>query len=92
MTEQRAQGRRGRRLTWLAVLIGILRTRRFQDNVAVGAVLVAALAGMGRETQTHSVDRFRGWIRKLDARAEHAIKAGERVATDAARKTAARHG
>jgi hypothetical protein len=37
------------RLTWLAVAKGILRSRRFQDQVIVGAIVLAALAGLRKK-------------------------------------------
>ena len=72
------RGRLTRRLTWLAVATGILRSRRFQGQVAVGAVVLAALAGLGRDMRTRGWARTRAWARKLDQRAERAYAAKQR--------------
>ena len=79
-----------RRLTWLAVAMGILRSRRFQDQVIVAAIVLAALAGLGRERQARAFARMLAWARKLDQQAGRAIRAPERVTSDAVKK-ATRH-
>lgn len=81
-------GSRGRRLvrdqrlarevTWLAVAARILRSRDFHDQVIVGAIVLAGLAGLGREELGHALARARVWSRKLDQRAARAIEAGKR--------------
>lgn len=67
-----------RDLTWAAVAMAILRSHRFQDQVIVGAIALAALAGLSREMRTHTFARARAWARRLDQRAEHAIKPAKR--------------
>ncbi len=82
MAAQRQQpggrARLTRRLTWLAVATGILRSRRFQGQVLTGAVVLAALAGLGRELRAHAWVRARAWARKVDQRAERANAAAQR--------------
>ena len=81
--------RRGRRLAWLAVIAGLVRDHWVQNQAAVVIVVLAALAGMGRDTKTRSVAGTAAWLRKLDERAEHAKKASRRAAAATERKAAA---
>jgi hypothetical protein len=94
MTAQRSRTSRERRvrhLTLLAVVAAVLRNHRFQENVAVGAIVLAALAGVGREIETRSSARALAWVKKFDQRAERAIKVREQATADAVKK-ASRHG
>jgi hypothetical protein len=74
----RREGRLTRRLTWLAVALGILRSRRFQDRVIADAIVLAALAGLGRDARGHAFAGARAWLKRLDRRAERAITAAKR--------------
>ncbi|MGH3175997.1 MAG: hypothetical protein ACRDPF_19300 [Streptosporangiaceae bacterium] len=89
MAAQRAQAgreRRARRITWLLLVTAILRDRRFHESVVFGAIMLAALAGLGREMNSRSFERARAWLGKLDEQAAHAIKAAGEAAGEAAEK------
>ena len=49
------------RLIGLAVLIHMLRSRRFYERVAVGAIVVAALRGLGQENRAITFERLAAW-------------------------------
>ncbi len=80
MTAQQPKTKRakGRRLAWLAVAMGIVRSRRFQDRVIVDAIGLAALGRIGRETRNHAFVRVRTWARKVDQRAQRMMTAPKR--------------
>lgn len=89
MAAQRGQAgkeRRARRITWLLLVTAILRDRRFHESVMFCAIAAAALAGLGREMNSRSLQRARAWLTKLDAHAAHAIKAAGEAAGEAAEK------
>jgi hypothetical protein len=75
---RRREGRLTRRLTWLAVALGILRSRRFQDRVIVDAIVLAALASLGRNARGRAFAGARAWLKRLDQRTEHAVTAAKR--------------
>jgi hypothetical protein len=52
------------RLVGLAVLIHMLRSRRFYERVAVGAIVLAALRGLGQENQAITLERLAAWNRR----------------------------
>jgi hypothetical protein len=52
------------RLVGLAVLIHMLRSRRFYERVAVGAIVLAALRGLGQENQAITFERLAAWNRR----------------------------
>jgi hypothetical protein len=52
------------RLLGLAVLIHMLRSRRFYERVAVGAIVVAALRGLGQENRAITFERLAAWNRR----------------------------
>jgi hypothetical protein len=91
MAAQRSQAgrRRGRKLAWLAVIAGLVRDHWVQNQAAVVIVVLAALAGIGRDTKTRSVAGTAAWLRKLDERAEHVKKESRRAAAAAERAAAA---
>jgi hypothetical protein len=55
---------RAMRLIGLAVLIHMLRSRRFYERVAVGAIVLAALRGLGQENQAITFERLAAWNRR----------------------------
>ncbi len=87
----RSEQRVTRLFTVLAVAAGILRSRRFHEPVIVGAIVLAALAGLGRENQARAIARIVAWSKSLDQRAEHALKRAGRVTADALEQPT-RHG
>jgi hypothetical protein len=62
------------RLVWLAVLDHLLRSRRFHERVAVGAVVLAALARMGRESRASTFARLAAWNKREVERLERKAK------------------
>jgi hypothetical protein len=63
--------RRHRRVWWLmglAVLIHALRSRRFYENVAVGATVLAAGRNMGQESRANTLARLMAWDKRQDQR------------------------
>ena len=52
------------RLIGLAVLIHMLRSRRFYERVAVGAIVVAALRGLGQENRAITFERLAAWNKR----------------------------
>lgn len=52
------------RLIGLAVLIHMLRSRRFYERVAVGAIVVAALRGLGQEDRAIAFERLAAWNKR----------------------------
>jgi hypothetical protein len=89
MGEQRsraAKERRARRITWLLLVLAVLRDRRFHESVVFGAIVAAAFAGLGREMNSRSFERILQWLKKLDEQASHAVKAAGEAAGEAAEK------
>jgi hypothetical protein len=52
------------RLIGLAVLIHMLRSRRFYERVTVGAIVVAALQGLGQENRAVTFERLAAWNKR----------------------------
>lgn len=52
------------RLIRLAVLGHMLHSRRFYERVAVGAIVLAALARIGRENRARSLARLTAWSKR----------------------------
>ena len=65
------------RLTTLALLGHMLRSRSFYERVAFAAIVLAALAKLGRENQARSFARLAAWnkrqIERLERKAKDAI-------------------
>jgi hypothetical protein len=72
--------RAGMRLTSLALLGHMLRSRRFYERVAFAAIVLAALAGLGKENQARNFERLAAWnkrqIERLERKAKDAITPG----------------
>lgn len=75
-----------RQMTWLLIAGGILRRHRFQEAVILGAIAAAALAAMGKESQTRNVARLAAYVKQLDQRALGAVKTAEQAAIGTAEK------
>lgn len=58
------------RLVGLAVLIHMLRSRRFYERLAFGAIVVASLRGLTQENRTVSVERVVAMVKRQDQRLE----------------------
>ena len=59
------------RLIGLALLAHILRSRRFYERMATGAVVLAALRGIGQDNRASTVARLSAWNKKQVQHIEH---------------------
>jgi hypothetical protein len=58
------EARAAARLIALAVLVRILQSRQFWEGLAVGAIVLAALARMGKENQAGAMARLAAWNKR----------------------------
>jgi predicted nucleic acid-binding protein len=58
------EARAAARLIALAVLVRILQSRQFWEGLAVGAIVLAALARMGKENQAGARARLAAWNKR----------------------------
>jgi hypothetical protein len=58
------EARAAARLIVLAVLVRILQSRQFWEGLAVGAIVLAALARMGKENQAGAMARLAAWNKR----------------------------
>ena len=78
-------GARGRRnkAAWRLVALGLagrmLRSRRFYDRLAVAAIALAALRGIGQENRASTMARLSAWntrqVQRLERQAERQVRA-----------------
>ena len=72
--------RAGMRLTSLALLSHMLRSRSFYERVVFAAIVLAALAKLGQENQAKHFARLAAWnkrqIERLERKAKDAITPG----------------
>jgi hypothetical protein len=65
------------RLTSLALLGHMLRSRVFYERVAFAAIVLAALAKLGQENQARSFERLAAWnkrqVQRLERKAKGAV-------------------
>ena len=82
------------RLIGLAVLIHMLRSRRLYERIAVGAIVVAALRGLGQENRANALERLAAWNKRqvqiLERRTKRHARRLERKAKRQARRLALR--
>ena len=62
------------RLTSLALLAHMLRSRSFYERVAFAAIVVAAAAKLGQENQARNFARLAAWNKRQIERLEHKAK------------------
>lgn len=78
------------RLIGLGVVIHMLRSRRFYQWVAIGAVVVAAVRNMGQEQRASTFERLSAWNRRqieiLERKTEQQALRLERKAKREARR------
>lgn len=78
------------RLIELAVLIHMLRSRRFYERVAVGAVVLAAVRRLGQENRASIFERVAAWnkgqVQLFERKAERQARLLERKAKRQARR------
>jgi hypothetical protein len=77
-------------LIGLAVLIHMLRSRRFYERVAVGAIVLAAVRSLGQEKRASTFERLAAWNKRqveiLERKAERQALRVEREAKRQARR------
>ena len=85
------------RLVRLAVADHMLRSRRFYERVALAAVVLGALRGMGQENRASTTARLAAWnkreIQRLQRKAEQqgrAVKGTRQIVRSGASKDLAR--
>jgi hypothetical protein len=52
----------------LDALLRLLRSRQFQQKVITGIIVLAALARLAKEGQTHGIERLVAWDKKQNLR------------------------
>jgi hypothetical protein len=67
--------RAGMRLTRLALLGHMLRSRGFYERVAFAAIVLAALGKLGQENQARNFARLAAWNKRQVQRLERKAKA-----------------
>ena len=69
--------RAGMRLTRLALLGHMMRSRSFYERVAFAVIVLAALGKLGQENQARNFERLAAWnkrqIQRLERKAQDAI-------------------
>ena len=82
--------KRALRLVGLGVVIHMLRSRRFYERVAVGAIVLAAVRNMGQEQRASTFERLSAWNKRqieiLERKAEQQALRLERQAKREARR------
>jgi hypothetical protein len=72
------------RLIMLAALGHMLRTRRFYELVAFGAIVLAALAGINQESRANTFARLAAWNKRQAQLLERQVeREGKRLARKA---------
>jgi hypothetical protein len=69
-TPRSGRDRAAMRLTRLALLGHMLRSRSFYERVAFAAIVVAALAKLGQENQARNFARLAAWNKRQIERLE----------------------
>ena len=70
-----ADNRTAIRMVGLAVLIHMLRSRRLYERAAFAAIVLAALAGLNRESRAKALARLVAWAKRQDDRLQRKAKA-----------------
>jgi hypothetical protein len=87
-------GRAALGLVGLGVVVHVLRSRRFQERVIVGAIVLGALRGLGQENRASAFERLAAWnkrqVKFLQHQAQRQARRLERKARRLERK-ARRH-
>ena len=78
------------RLIGLALLRHMLRSRRFYERMAVGAIVLAALSGISQENRANTFERLAAWNKRqaelVERQAERQAQRIERQAERAERQ------
>lgn len=72
-----------RRLVRLALVGHMLRSRRFYERMAVGAIVLAALRGVGQENSASTMARLTAWNKREMERLERKVKQVADLSTEA---------
>jgi hypothetical protein len=73
------------RLVALALVGQVLRSRRFYEGVAVAAIAVASLKGIGQENRASALARLTAWNKREIQRLEYKAEREARALTGARR-------
>ena len=57
------------------MLVHMLRSRRLYEGAALAAIVLAALAGMNRESRAKNLARLTAWVKRQDERLQRKAKA-----------------
>jgi len=63
------------RMVGLAVLVQMLRSRRLYEGAAFAAIVLAALAGLNKESRAKALARLTAWVKRQDDRLQRKAKA-----------------
>jgi hypothetical protein len=77
-------------LVGLGVVGHVLRSRRFYEKVAVAAIVLGALRGIGQDNQASTMARLQAWDKRQIQRIERKAKRQGRAVKGSARMTRAR--
>ena len=77
-------------LVGLGVAVHVLRSRRFYENVAVAAIVLEALRGIGQDNRASAMARLRAWDKRQVQRMEREAERPDRTVTGSARMARAR--
>ena len=72
-------------LVGLAVVGHVLRSRRFYEKVAVAAIVLGALRGIGQDNQARTMARLQAWDKRQIQRMERRAQRQGRAVTGSAR-------
>jgi hypothetical protein len=70
-----ANNQRAIRMVGLAVLIHMLRSRRLYERAAFAAIVLAALAGLNKDSRAKNLARLTAWAKRQDERLQRKAKA-----------------
>jgi hypothetical protein len=65
---------RALRVVGLGLILHVLRSRRSYERAALAAIVLGALARMGKENQAKSLERLAAWVKRQDERVERKVK------------------
>lgn len=78
------------RLIGVAVLLRLLQSRRFWEQLAIGAIVLGALGRIGQENGAGTMARLAAWnkrqVERLERQAEHLQRQAERQGRRLVRK------
>ncbi len=83
-------GRAALGLVGLGVAVHVLRSRRFYEKVAVAAIVLGALRGIGQDNRASAMARLRAWDKRQIQRMEREAERQGRTVTGSARMARAR--